>query len=58
MLAIIVLFLVLASSTPALAGIKYCNNFKHNIHIALAFETKDGRERRLDRHQGQFVLGR
>ena len=42
MRALIVLFLVLASSAPALAGIKYCNNFNHNIHIALAFETKGG----------------
>jgi uncharacterized membrane protein len=37
------LFLLLAgASSPAFAVMKYCNNFKYDIHIALAFETNDG----------------
>jgi uncharacterized membrane protein len=29
-------------SFPALATFKYCNEFKHDLHIAIAYETKDG----------------
>ena len=34
--------LIFGASSPALAMMKYCNNFKYDIHIALVFETKDG----------------
>jgi uncharacterized membrane protein len=34
--------LIVGASSPALATMKYCNNFKYDIHVALAFETKDG----------------
>jgi uncharacterized membrane protein len=29
-------------SFPALATFKYCNNFKYDLHVAIAYETKDG----------------
>ena len=34
--------LLVASASPALAKIKFCNNFEHAIHIALAYETSKG----------------
>lgn len=42
MRALIVLLLLLGASSPALADFKYCNNFKYDIHVAIAYETKDG----------------
>ena len=42
MRALVVVLLILGSSSPALATIKYCNNFKYDIHIAIAYETPDG----------------
>jgi uncharacterized membrane protein len=34
--------LVVASWSPALAKLKFCNNFKYAIHIAIAYETSSG----------------
>jgi uncharacterized membrane protein len=42
MRALVVVLLVLGSSSPALASFKYCNNFKYDIHVAIAYETADG----------------
>ena len=36
------LLLLVGSGSPALAKIKFCNTFKHDLHIAIAYETKDG----------------
>jgi uncharacterized membrane protein len=36
------LLLVVASWSPALAKLKFCNNFKYAIHIAIAYETSSG----------------
>ena len=40
--AICLFLLIVGASSPALAKMKYCNNFKYDIHIALVFETKAG----------------
>ena len=36
------LLLLVALSSPALAKLKFCNNFKYPIHIAIAYETSKG----------------
>jgi len=36
------LLLLVASWSPALAKLKFCNNFKYAIHIAIAYETSSG----------------
>lgn len=36
------LLLLVASWSPAFAKIKFCNNFKYAIHIAIAYETSKG----------------
>ena len=42
MRALAALLLLVVSGSPALAKIKFCNDFKHAIHIALAYETSNG----------------
>jgi uncharacterized membrane protein len=36
------LLLLAASWSPAFAKIKFCNNFKYALHIAIAYETSSG----------------
>ncbi len=36
------LLLLVASWSPAFAKVKFCNNFKYALHIAIAFETSKG----------------
>jgi uncharacterized membrane protein len=36
------LLLLVASWSPAFAKIKFCNNFKYALHIAIAYETSNG----------------
>ncbi|MGE5261512.1 MAG: DUF1036 domain-containing protein [Actinomycetota bacterium] len=36
------LLILVASWSPALAKIKFCNNFKYALHIAIAHETSNG----------------
>ncbi len=42
MRALAALLLLIASCAPALATIKVCNQFSHPIHLAFAYEAKDG----------------
>jgi uncharacterized membrane protein len=42
MRAVAAILLLVTSGSPALAKIKFCNNFQHAIHIALAYETSKG----------------
>ena len=37
-----VMLLLVASGSPAFAKIKFCNDFKYAIHIAVAYETSKG----------------
>jgi uncharacterized membrane protein len=36
------LLLLVGSGSPALAKIKFCDTFKYDLHIAIAYETSDG----------------
>ncbi len=36
------LLLLLVSWSPAVAKLKFCNNFKYPLHIAIAYETSKG----------------
>jgi uncharacterized membrane protein len=36
------LLLFVASWSPAFAKIKFCNDFKHALHIAVVYETSNG----------------
>jgi uncharacterized membrane protein len=40
--AVCLFLLIVGANSPALATFKYCNNFKYDIHIAIAYETADG----------------
>ena len=42
MRALAALLLLVASCAPVLATIKVCNQFSHPIHLAFAYEAKDG----------------
>jgi uncharacterized membrane protein len=42
MRGVVALLFLVASWSPAFAKVKFCNNFKYALHIAIAFETSKG----------------